>query len=334
MWKILSIIAALLAGGAAYISYENKQSATQEGILKARADGNLTTTNEWVKNADAELKALGDSLVDNQDKAETVTEQLTKVQADEKATREQLAEIKISIGKKETELSALQEQIKEIGDIEAAAASLTALTESIDSAKASIAEKKQAASLKEAIVKSTKEKIEDYRNLEVWQKNGKMESLNASVAMFIPDYNLVVINAGNNRGVVSRAKLDVKRGGSKIGELLVDVLQPTRAICKIASLAPGETIQAGDTVVVSAESKPGANDTAAAAAATAAGNASTPAATGATDPAPSTEDAKPGALDALDDPFGIDGVEPAMEGAEAPAAGDAPAPAEDDPFGL
>ena len=333
MWKLLSIIAALLAGGAAYISFENKQSATQEGILKTRADENLDKTNEWVRNSEAELKTLGNTLVDFQNKSETVSEELAKVQAEAKASSEQLEEIKSDIEKKEAELLALEDQIKEIGDIEEAAEQLSALTASIESTEAAIAEKKQLAALKEAVVKSTSEKIVDYKNLEVWQKNGKMEGLNASVSMFIPDYNLVVINAGNNRGVVSRAKLDVQRGGSKIGELLVDVLQPARAICKIVSLSPGETIQAGDSVVVSADSKPGANDTAAAAAGTTTAPASTTDAADATDTAPSPAADKP---DSLDDPFGFDSVEPAMEGAEAeaPAAGDAPAPAEDDPFGL
>jgi len=330
MWKALSILAALLAGGAAYLSYENKQDSIQENVLKTRSDKNLETTNAWLQEADTALKTVSTKLQDTTDKSETTADQLKKTQEEEMKAQEDLKAIKETITEKETKLAGLQDQIKEIGDIEEAAAQLDALTAAIEQYESSLAAKKQEAQSKAAVASSTNEKIEEFKNLEVWQKNGKMESLSASVSDFIPEYNLVVINAGNNRGVVSRAKLDVRRGSDKIGEILVDVLQPNRSVCKIASIAPGMTIQAGDRVVVNDESKPGVEDSAAAADAAAALGAAAPvnAGGGAAD-MPAPVEPKP---DALDDPFGIDSVEPGEGAAEAPADGGAEM--EDDPFGL
>lgn len=320
MWKVLSILAALLAGGAAYLSYENNQAKIQETSLRDNAVKNLASTEKWYNDAGVRLKETADKLADTKDKSDTTAEQLVKVQADEMAAQEELKKTKEQITTKEAELADLEDQIKEIGDIEEAAAKLDTLTAAINEYESSVDAKQQEAQSKSTVVKNTEEKIEDFKNLEIWQQNGKMEGLNASVSEFLPDYNLVVINAGNNRGVVSRAKLDVRRGGDKIGELLVDILQPNRSVCKIASLQPGVTIQAGDRVVVNEESKPSSTDTAAAAggaaAPTPAGGAATIAPAEPT-PMPKVEG------DATADPFAIDDLDPTMKDdvpAEAPDA--------------
>ncbi|NLT70189.1 MAG: hypothetical protein GXX91_05785 [Verrucomicrobiaceae bacterium] len=132
-------------------------------------------------------------------------------------------------------------------------------------------------------------------------------------------WGFVVVNGGNDQGVVNRAQLDVYRRGQPICRLLVTSVEPNESAADIiaGSLAPGQTVQVGDTVVKSVRAQtPAVVPTSAPAA-----GAATPATAPSTPAAPAPTD---GAAPAAADPFGGG----AMEGGAAPAA-----PAEPDPFG-
>ncbi len=126
-------------------------------------------------------------------------------------------------------------------------------------------------------------------------------------------WGFVVINGGNDQGVVDRAQLDVYRRGQPICKLLVTSVDPSEAVADIipGSLAAGQTVQTGDVVVKTVRRAPAVQPAAA------------PSTAAPANPAPQPAAPKPaGAAD----PFGGGGM-----GAPAPAA---PKPAgEPDPFG-
>ncbi len=333
MWKILLILSAVFAAGAAYVGYENMQSLKTEKVLRDRAKDNLAAYGEFQKRADALLKELTDMLTDVTDKNDKATQDLAAANEMKTKVESELATVTAAIEEKKAKVAAAQEQMKEWGNAEETMAKITQLEEGIALAKAQAAQLSQQNLSNANANTATKKNISDYRNLELWQKTGKMKSLNATVAMVSDDFRFVIINAGNNRGVVSQAKLDVRRGGSKVGEVRVAVLEPVRSVCNIESLAPGETIRPGDRVVVSQESIPTEADTAEAVAKAKAPPTPVAPTTPATTPAAPAE-ADPLSTDPLaDDPFGgLDGgLDPEMEKKPEGDGGGAPA---DDPFGL
>ena len=60
----------------------------------------------------------------------------------------------------------------------------------------------------------------------------------------------MVINGGDRQGFVPKAKLEVARGGTRIGTLTVTAVEPGYSVANIdkESFAAGETIVPGDIV--------------------------------------------------------------------------------------
>ncbi len=328
MWKILNVIAILIVGGAGYVAYLNRDALKQEKELLSRAKGYQEDTQAWYRKAGEAMKAretTRDGLIADRESAEA---KLDMTEKELESTKSELSTVKAQIEEKQAELDDKKQKIAEFGGFEETFAKVEALTDSIASLTESIASMKQKKAADIASLQRTGEKIQDYQNLELWQKTGKMKSLNANVVMVSPEFQFAIIDAGVGRGVVSRAKLDVFRGGSKIGELSVAVIEPSRTVCNIESVAGGETIQPGDTVVVNEESKPTDKDVV---------GAPNPTPESAPPVSPTKEMGSDTAAPAADDgdPFGglaPDALDPAADAemeAEAPEADDAA-----DPFGL
>jgi len=145
----------------------------------------------------------------------------------------------------------------------------------------------------------------------------------SSIKKAYNQWGFVVVNGGNDQGVVNRAQLDVYRRGQPICRLLVTSVEPGETVADIiaGSLAPGQTVQVGDTVVksvrVQTQAVVPASDPAG-------GN-----------PAPTPVDGAPAAPAAAPDPFGGGGAMGAPATAPDPFGGAAPAApaAAPDPFG-
>jgi len=334
MWKILNVIAILIVGGAGYVAYLNRDALRKEKDLLSRAEKYREQTKDWYRRAGERMKALEgqrDGLIAEREAAEA---QLKKKEEELATAKSDLEMMKARIAEKQADLDDKKEVVKEYGDFEETFAKVEAMEDSIAGLTAGIAGMIQTKAANVATLASTGSRIQDYQNLELWQKSGKMKSLNASVTMVSPEFRFAIINAGGSSGVVSRALLDVVRGGTKIADLRVAVLEPNRSVCNIESVVPGESVQPGDRVVVNEASKPTAKDVApggegatpasSAAPATAPVAGTPPAGEAGTDGAPA-----PGA-DADDDPFGglstegVDPAEGAEDPAEAPDAGEMP----------
>jgi uncharacterized protein YoxC len=333
MWKILNVIAILIVGGSGYVAYLNREDLMKEKDLLSRAEKYREETQAWYRKAGEVMKdreTKRDGLISDRESAEA---KLDKTEKDLESTKSELATVKAQIETKQAELDAKKQTIAEYGDFEQTFAKVESLTDSIASLTESIAGMKQAKAAGIASLQNTGAKIQGYQNLELWQKTGKMKSLNANVVMVSPEFQFVIIDAGVGRGVVSRAKLDVFRGGSRIGQLTVAVIEPSRSVCNIESVVGGETIQPGDQVVVNEESKPTDKDVAGGAESapeTMPGSATAPS-------TPAAAETKTTAPAADEDPFGgvsTEGLDPGTDveapDVEAPATDDAAA----DPFGL
>ena len=152
------------------------------------------------------------------------------------------------------------------------------------------------------------------------------DGFRASIVQVDRAYGFITLSAGNNSGVVSGATLDIKRGGTNVGQAKVTNVEQGYAIADVLGVSASE-IQVGDTVTVSSVSNaknvsaPTPAPAAPAAAGTPAADTTTPA-----------ETTAPAAAEAPVDPFAATpGDAATATPTETPAEQPAEAPA--DPFG-
>ena len=316
MWKPLSIVsgvALLASGGIIYsmvrpvLTAERIQAANAEEY-KAKATKEKLAAVAGATTAEKELKDMQDSL----SKAE-------KAKAEAAAKKEDVAKLvedatasKVAAAK---DLDELEQKMKDLGGLPAMVAELKA-----QEAKR-VEYDKQIATAKSAIEnalasKATLDKqITELKRIDLWQQTGTMApTFRSRITAVNQDWGFVTIGAGNGSSVVRQAKLDVVRGNSIVGKVIVTNVASGSSAAEIVpgSVAPGDSILPGDQVKTGAASMPSNARLAPAPAPAAAPKAGEPAA-----PAAPAPEAAPAA-----DPF--------APPAEAPAA-TPPAPAADAP---
>ena len=313
MWKPLSVVsgvALLSAGGIAFtqvkpvLSSERAQEkASKENKIKA--EQNFTASNEAKDTADKELtEAKGELQRNTAEKNEAELAFANKVK--------ELDEAKTAKESAEKELADLEQKLKDLGGLDTLVAELKSLNAKKDQLMAQIAAKKDqiaaAVSTKDTVDKS----IARLQKLDLWQRTGTMDpAFRARVSAVNPAYGFVVIGAGNQSRVVKQAKLDVKRGDNVVGTIVVTHIDQARSIGEIVpgTVAAGDSILPGDTVVVNFASQPRAGSVVPANGAAKPGADGQPAGEVPADPT-----AAPAEEPAATDPFAAPAADAPMEG--------------------
>ncbi len=323
MWKTLSIVAAILTAGAAFFSYKNHEQLKSERVLLAIAQANQAAAEKHL----AEVKQTLAADIEGRKKTEAERDQIIaetealkpKIEAITKQIEEKQAELEVVT----TRWTDVKKQVADSGGIDQLKVQLTSLTQQKDSLDGAIAELKNNTAAASSRFNELNQTIADLRRQETWQARGIMpDGFRASIVQVDRAYGFITLSAGNNSGVVSGATLDIKRGGTNVGQAKVTNVEQGYAIADVLGASATE-IQVGDTVTVSAVSN-AKNVSAPTPAPAAAG---TPAAT--TTPAETTA---PAAAEAPADPFAATpGDAATATPTETPAEQPAEAPA--DPFG-
>lgn len=323
MWKPLSIVSgvALLAGAGIMFSMvrpvfiaERKQvglaTENQEKARKQRTEAEAA-----VKTAETELTAIKGTLTKAE--AERVAAAAKKDEA-AKAVEAAMAE-------KETaskEIAELETKLKDLGGLDTLVADLKAqeakrveYDRQISTAKSEI----ESALARKA---SMDKQIAELKRIDQWQQSGTMApTFRSRITAVNPDWGFVTIGAGNNASVVRQAKLDVVRGNSVVGRVIVTHVSPNSSAAEIVpgSVAPGDSILPGDQVKTGSGSLPSSQRPA-------------PAAPAPSTPAKPVADAAPAAPAAPADPFATDAPPAAADPGTPPAsAPETPAPVEPAP---
>ena len=323
MWKTLSIVAAILTAGAAFFSYKNLEQLKSERVLLAIAQANQAAAEKHL----AEVKQTLAADIEGRKKTEAERDQII---AETEALKPKIEAITKQIEEKQTELEVVttrwtdvKKQVADSGGIDQLKLQLTSLTQQKDSLDGAITELKNNTAAASSRFNELNQTIADLRRQETWQARGIMpDGFRASIVQVDRAYGFITLSAGNNSGVVSGATLDIKRGGTNVGQAKVTNVEQGYAIADVLGASATE-IQVGDAVTVSAVSN-AKNVSAPTPAPAAAG---TPAAT--TTPAETTA---PAAAEAPADPFAATpGDAATATPTETPAEQPAEAPA--DPFG-
>jgi len=313
MWKVLLVIASVVLGGALYLSYDNmgifKQKLADIEVEKTT----LADRTAGLEKTNGEVAALEQSIQTLTTEAATL--QTAKIDLDAKVVEAE-ANQKAQVANLETAKSDLDKAKALGGDIAAVEAiqkEMIQIRTQIEEAEIETAQLEGAVAAAQVERDRLEKVAAELAALRVDQEAGVIRGeFQSQIKNAYNQWGFVVVAGGNDQGVVNRAQMDVYRRGQPICRLLVTSVEASQSIADIVpgSLAPGQRVQVGDTVVKTVRTVTPAVIPAAGGAAPD-GSAPAPAAGGA---APA---AAPGGAP---DPFGGGGMAPA-------------APAAPDPFG-
>ena len=322
MWKVLLVIASVVLGGALYLSYSNLDAVkgkidevAEQTAIRNERTASLAKTNGEIAAYEQSIQMLQDETETLQTSKIDLDAKLVEGEANQRSLDASLVTAKSDLEKAKSLMGdvvlieGMQKEMLQIRtQIEESEIELTNLEGAVASAQVE----------RERLAKIAAELVALRTDQEAGVIRGEFQS---SIKKAYNQWGFVVVNGGNDQGVVNRAQLAVYRRGQPICRLLVTSVEPGETVADIVagSLASGQMVQVGDTVVKMALAQTPAVVPAAAPAA------------GATAPVPAD-----GAPAAAPDPFGGGGAMGAPAAAPDPFGGapaPAPAPAAPDPFG-
>ena len=261
MWKTLSIVAAVLLAASAGISFMKKGDLQREIDLLGQAEKNESDTGAHFDDA-AEVEKEAQSTLETAKKTNEAEQ--TKLAAKEEQIKELAAELEGKAEEKETvqaELDDMQERIAVIGQVEDLKTKLAMLQAEQRAATDRVTNLKGSLAAALAEKETTDNVVQGLKTEEIHKNSGIMAGgFTASVAGVNDQWGYVTINAGNNRGVVTNAKLDVVRNGEVVGQVKVTNVEQTRSVADILpeTLVEGTSVQPGDQLRVNTDSTPAA----------------------------------------------------------------------------
>ncbi|MFM2176076.1 MAG: hypothetical protein RL015_174 [Verrucomicrobiota bacterium] len=349
LWKILSFLSAACLGAACFFAWSNQKDLTAERDRERFAKDNLKAAQERKTQGDEALVAKKTALEGAQKELETSKAETVKLAESALEKDGALKVVKSSLEQVEQQVSAVEKQIDEAGDIEKLIAQIDKYKKEQAEAEAAVANQSQRLAAAKEQFENVVAQTAKLRDAEARGRRGVVApEFTARVSKFFPEWHFAILNKGNSGGVFANADLEVKRGKNVIAKLKVKNVEQNGSVAEVVpgSLAVGDMIRTGDVVVASStqsvvkpEAATAAKPDAAAAPVPAMPAPAAPAMSA--DPfgaAPAPAAAAP-AMSA--DPFGAapaPAAAPAMGAdpfgaAPAPAAGTPAAPSTADPFG-
>ncbi len=339
LWKLLSIFSAACLIASCYFAWVNQQDLTAERARESFAKANVKAAQERGKEAIDALASRQTALESAQKELASAKDETVKLSSLVAEKENSLGLIKGNLAQLQQNVSAMEKQIEEAGDVEKLVAQIENLKRKQKEAEGALANQTQRlADIKanyDELVSSTAK----LREAEARGRRGIVDpEFTARVAQFFPEWDVAILNKGNTGGVFANADLEVKRGKQVIAKLKVKNVEQYGSVAEVipGSIASGLVIQNGDTVVaVPVQAAPEAPVAPAESAPTAPATTAPAAAPMSSDPFGAT--AAPAAAPSASDPFGAAPAAPAAPAAASDPFGAAPAPTpaapSSDPFG-
>lgn len=257
-----------LSAAAIFFGYQTKNTLSERISETAdRMESNETVT----KNINDKSEEIKVAKVDKQTAVATRNEtsaSLDNEGSKENALRTSLATIEGQIEEHDAELVRIEENLAEARaliselvpsaganlDIDAVVAHIESLEEEAKQKEADLEDKiDTAAKLSQQVTRANSQKDSYQSRLGNFRKRIALNGVTATVTAAENGYGFVVLNRGaNNSNINEQSNLLVSRGGSFVGRLTVQSIEPNQTIANIDqdSLKPGQRIQAGDRVIL------------------------------------------------------------------------------------
>jgi transcription antitermination factor NusG len=252
MWKILAVIAAVLLVGASYFSWQNRALLDKNRKDLSKEKDTLVARQKDLSDAKEQIVSYNQSIMALQDETEKLATQ--KIDFDNKVVQAdselKLLETQVKVAVEKLDRARLL--IKDFPDIESIRRQMAETRTEIEETE--ILKVKKEAELEqndkeiEQLAKVAAELVALKKDQEAGVIRGDFES---TVAKAYNKWGFVVVNGGNDQGVVHNAQLDVYRRGNFLCKLLVTQVEAAQAVADIipGSLMVGQSVLPGDIVV-------------------------------------------------------------------------------------
>lgn len=255
VWKILSIFAAACLGASCYFAWSNQKDLAAERDRESNAKANLKAAQDVKKEGDEALIAKKTALEAVQKELAAQKEETVKlgVQVQEREVSHGI--VKGNLEQIQQQVAAVEKQIEDAGDIEKLIAQVEKLKKDQAEAEAAVANQTQRLSAAQEAYTSLVSATDKLRETEARGRRGVVDpGFTARISQYFPEWDFVILNKGNSGGVFANADLDVKRGKDVIARIKVKNVEQYGSIAELipGSLAAGQAIRTGDTVVASA----------------------------------------------------------------------------------
>lgn len=255
-WKLLSVLSAVCLGAACYFANANKQRAGHEKTRLEAAQANLKAAQERKTEGETAVKAKQEQHMALQKDRDAAKEEVVKFAADAQEKEATLVVVKGNLEQVSRQVSEVQKQIDDAGDIEKLVAQIEKLKKDQTDAEGAVANQNQRlASVKESLANLSGQ-ITKLRDAEAQGRRGIVAAdFSARVAEYFPEWGFAILNKGNSQGVFANADLEIKRGRDVVAKLKVRSVEQHNSIADIipGSIPDGGFILTGDTVVAAAK---------------------------------------------------------------------------------
>ena len=253
MSKILLSLSALFLLVSSGLSFINKgkladsmTDARNAHSTVASAQADATKAHVALTKSLAEVKAANQQAADAQTQTTGLKSQVTELQG-------KIDTATAAVAAKDKQLSELNDKLAKVGNTSTGqAVDPGAIAKEIDDLKHQRDEgvvvmeglKDQLKSAQTQVAALTKESL-------ARSTGASMNGLRGRVLAVDRNWNFVVIDLGDSKGVNNNATMIIQRGGSLVGKVKITSVEPSQSIADIIpnSVPPGVSVQAGDTVV-------------------------------------------------------------------------------------
>lgn len=269
MWKYIIIGSVVLFGTAAFIFHKNLEALTAPGGEVAAIQTQYQDAVNKNKNIalDKTIKAYSEMRTEwlNERKTKADSEK-TDFEGQSQAVEEEISQLSARYDAIEGDFKRLREELdntllgvsNSVGLDEATTDPEEVATHVAQLMEANIELERKVAQ-EEATITALGKQSEDLNNKITAAKKLQQDrqnrisppELKCAVLKCDPEWDYVILDAGIDKGIVIGSRLAVMRGDKKICELNMTLVETSRASGDVVydTLLPGESVQAGDTVV-------------------------------------------------------------------------------------
>ena len=234
MWKVLLVIASVVLGGALYLSYSNLDAVkgkiaevAEQTAIRNERTASLAKTNGEIAAYEQSIQMLQDETETLQTSKIDLDAKLVEGEANQRSLDASLVTAKSDLEKAKSLMGdvvlieGMQKEMLQIRtQIEESEIELTNLEGAVASAQVE----------RERLAKIAAELVALRTDQEAGVIRGEFQS---SIKKAYNQWGFVVVNGGNDQGVVNRAQLAVYRRGQPICRLLVTSVEPGETVADI-----------------------------------------------------------------------------------------------------
>ena len=257
MAKILlgvSILLTLLTAGLGFMT-RGKVNELQNTVSDSKRS--LAAANSSANSAKAAQKQAEDKLAAANAQIDEQAKDVARAKTDVDAINKKLADATEEVARKTKELEDIRTKMQPTNGgpgltPEEVAAKVTELQRALQQAQTERDEAVQVKNSLESRVQAAEEKfVAADRQVKEYKGNITRPGITGRVLAYNPGWNFAVLSIGDQHGLKADARLLVVRGNQAVARLRVTSVEPRSSIADVlpGTLARGETVQPGDTVI-------------------------------------------------------------------------------------